>query len=548
MGLTRTILMSGCLIGAITSAGPALATDPGPDPIVQSDVRVLAEKVGTMPRKTGPGLFLIDPSNPALGTFPGINVGSPVAIGEDLFFVDQVDGILRLNDQGGFDTVFSIDDGDAPAGLDLANRQAVMNISEGRSPGSMFIVLTANGQPVIPGVPVYAMPQPSFPGEFAERAFDPNFGPIVPNIYNIVQGDLPGFPFALNGVESQILHEGDLVGGKLVNLRAIAVFESHNGPHHHGGAMLTLPDGQVLYVTGDGIPFGINGRESAQDLGSHLSKMLLVDPDDGSAAIVASGLRNVQHMEYVDGRGKKQAWIGFADIGGWIAEEVNFVEVSELLDLGRVENFGWGINADGFAREGTFYVEDGVVFTAGTPAVDEVNLPSTPEHGFIQPHAQYERPAQGDPNGGLAATGPVTSKAILALADDDLQRSRLRRPLWNDGRSRRHRSGDPQARGRRRNRDGVRVPGGARRVASRRPALLSFPRRNGGRAARTERRVLSADRAEVAPPGRGAAGRARGPARLLGPSSGPPARHAEPLGRHARDPAPGAVVGAQPQS
>ena len=329
-----------------------------------------------------------------------------MAIGDDLYFVDQVDGVLRLNEQGGFDTVFSIDDGDAPAGLDLENRQAVMNISEGRTADSMYIVLTANGQPVVPGAPVYAMPDPKF-----ESAFFPG-GPVV-NIYDIEQGDLPGFPFALNGVESQILYEGDLVGGKLVNLRAIAVFESQNGPHHHGGAMLTLDDGRPLYVTGDGIPFGINGRESAQSLDSHLSKMLIVDPDDGSTTIVANGLRNVQHMEYVSGKGKPNSWIGFADIGGWTAEEVNFVEVSELLDTGRIENFGWGINEDGFAREGTFYVGDGQVFTSGTPEVDTVNVPSTPEFGFIQPHAQYERPTQGDPLGGLASTGPVTSKKSL---------------------------------------------------------------------------------------------------------------------------------------
>ena len=406
MNRVKNLPVSTCVCALLGIASLAQATPIGPDLIADSNIKVKVEKVGTMPRKLGPSLFLADPSDPSKGTVPAANIGSPVAIGNDLFFVDQVDGILRLNDQGGFDTVFSIDDGDAPFGLDFENRQAVMNISEGRSADTMYIVLTANGQPVIPGVPVYAMPQPVM-----ESAFFPG-GPLV-NIYNIVQSDLPGFPFALNGVESQILYEGDLVGGKLVNLRAIAVFESHNGPHHHGGAMLTLGDGRVLYVTGDGIPFGINGRESAQSLDSHLSKMLIVDPDDGSIEIAASGLRNVQHMEFVDGAGRPNSWIGFADIGGWIAEEVNFVEVSELLDLGKVENFGWGINADGFAREGTFYVEDGVVFTSGTPPVDEVHLPSTPEMGFIQPHAQYERPAQGDPNGGLAATGPVTSKKSL---------------------------------------------------------------------------------------------------------------------------------------
>lgn len=161
-----------------------------------------------------------------------------------------------------------------------------------------------------------------------------------------------------------------------------------------------------------GIPFGMNGRDSAQSLNSHLSKLLIVDPDDGSITIVATGLRNVQHMEYVDGAGKAKSWIGFADIGGWTAEEINFVEVSELLDLGKVENFGWGRNADGLAREGTFYVDPGEAFTSGTPPVSST-VPPSPEKRFRQPHAQYERPANGDPNGGLASTGPVTSKRSL---------------------------------------------------------------------------------------------------------------------------------------
>ena len=42
-------------------------------------------------------------------------------------------------------------------------------------------------------------------------------------------------------------------------------------------------------------------------------------------------------------------------------------------------------------------------------------LAPVPEAGFIQPHAQYERPANGDPNGGLASTGPVTSREFKEL-------------------------------------------------------------------------------------------------------------------------------------
>lgn len=413
----KKLLTSACAAGLFGLVFPAQATPIGPDPVdITSDIRVLAEKVGNMPRKLGPGLILVDPTDPSLGTFPTINAGSPVAIGDDLYFVDQVDGVLRLNDEGGLDTVFSIEDGDAPAGLDLENRQAVMNISEGRYADTMYIVLTANGPGSVQGlpssVPVYEMPDPvgeacCFGVGFLNNIYDVQQSELTPAI---IAGVLP--PFATNGTESQILFEGDLVAGKLANLQPIAVFESQSGPHHHGGGMLTLPDGRVLYVTGDGIPFGMNGRESAQSLDSHLSKLLIVDPDDGSISIVATGLRNVQHLEYVDASGPVKPTIGFADVGGWTAEEINFVEVSELLDPGKVENFGWGINPDdGLAREGTFYVGPGQAFTFGTPPVQ--NVAPSPEMDFLQPHAQYERPANGDPNGGLASTGPVTSKKSL---------------------------------------------------------------------------------------------------------------------------------------
>ena len=58
-----TAALAGTMLStaALTATNAAYATDPGPDPIVQSDIRVLAEKVGTMPRKLGPGLFFGGP-------------------------------------------------------------------------------------------------------------------------------------------------------------------------------------------------------------------------------------------------------------------------------------------------------------------------------------------------------------------------------------------------------------------------------------------------------------------------------------------------------
>ena len=397
-------LAAGCLMSAAVFAQDPLPPY-GPDPIdLSSDIVVRAELEGNMPFVVAPGLIK--------GTLVQ-NIGSPVAIKNDLYFIDQNDAILRLKPGGKkgsaeMETVFSIQRGDGPDGLVLANRQAVMNISAGPDRNSLYVMLTANKESVLPLVPRQVMPT-----ALTELCcFDSR---ELPDLYNVVEADMAGTPFdffVFAGREHQILYEAELENGQVASMRPILILDAGAGPGHHGGGMLTLPDGRILYVTGDGLPFGTSGRESAQDPNSHLSKMLLIDPADGSFEVAAMGLRNVQHLEFSQTKGmKKEDYVGFADIGGWTAEEINFVRLADLLDTSVLENFGWGTNADGNAREGTFYVGRGQAFTTGTPPV-EFPAPS-PEAGFIQPHAQYERPANGDLNGGLAATGPVTSRRSL---------------------------------------------------------------------------------------------------------------------------------------
>ena len=110
--------------------------------------------------------------------------------------------------------------------------------------------------------------------------------------------------------------------------------------------------------------------------------------------------------------------VGFADIGGITAEEVNYVPLADLLDTSTIENFGWGRNPDGLAREGTFYIGPGVPLVFSTEPPTEGVSPS-PEPGFMQPLAQYGR---NDPNGGFAVSGPVSSEesfnAITTLFGD----------------------------------------------------------------------------------------------------------------------------------
>jgi hypothetical protein len=108
----------------------------------------------------------------------------------------------------------------------------------------------------------------------------------------------------------------------------------------------------------------------------------------------------VQQLQSVRG-----GLIGFSDIGGVTAEEINYVRTRAVLNTRRIENFGWGRNADGNAREGMFYIQPGVPLVGGTEPPVDARAPS-PEAGFIQPNAQYGR---DDPNGGVAVTGPIDS-------------------------------------------------------------------------------------------------------------------------------------------
>jgi hypothetical protein len=181
-------------------------------------------------------------------------------------------------------------------------------------------------------------------------------------------------------------------------------------------------NGKVLFGTADSLPFGTDGRDAPQDPNSHLSSILAIDPSDGSFDIVAIGLRNPQHFEVIDNyhdrHGSSPLLLSFMDIGGVTAEEVNDVSLADLFDTnveqlqgdrsGSIENFGWGRNADGKAREGTFYIQPGAPGILGTEPPYDSDAVSIPEPGFIQPYAQYNK--RVSPLDFVAVTGPVTSK------------------------------------------------------------------------------------------------------------------------------------------
>lgn len=382
-----------------------LAQDLMPNFVVDSDLVVEVRYEGTMPALDGPILFP--------GT-AGINLGSPVAIAKYLYLIDQNGDFYRTeikrkkkpsqymacadDDPNSLTKMFSAED--APDGVLLDNRQSILNISPGRNKNSLYVAFTSGAEPQN-SIPIYRMP--SLPGDCC--IFE---NPIpIDDLYRV--GPIPE-PLSFLGTtrtEYQVLYEYKLHNGKLAHPRAIAAFETQSGPTHNGGGMLTLPDGRILFATGDPLPFGVEGRFAPQDPDKHVCKLLIVDPQNGSVEVAAMGVRNVQHMEYV--ATKAGVGVSFADIGGSTAEEINFILLRSLLDTSEIENFGWGRNPDGYAREGTFYVGPGMAL-ANT---DIRNLPPVEavapyrETGFIQPLAQWGR---HDPNGGFAASGPVVSR------------------------------------------------------------------------------------------------------------------------------------------
>lgn len=366
-----------------------------PNDIQPSNINIRLDLVTTMPLLLDEGLTIFDNSSP--------NIGSPVVIRNKLYLLDQNGAIYRVNGNSESDISLQLifEEDEAPDNIEFDNRQGILNITDG--PGNtLYVIFTTDNEPVV-DIPIYRMP--SLPGQCCLPS-----SPIdLSDLYRVGQIPIesPTSFFRPTRTLFQVVYEYKLAGNKLKDPRAIAAFETQSSVSHNGGGLLTLEDGRLLFVTGDGLPFGNDGRAAAQDPNSHLSKALLLDPKDGSYEVAAVGLRNVQHLEYSEDR----KLIAFADIGGVTAEEVNFVSVADLLDTRTLENFGWGQSLeDGVAREGTFYIGPGLALAFG-PFPPTIGIAPTPEPGYIQPHAQYGR----GPFGGqfVAVSGPVQSSVSL---------------------------------------------------------------------------------------------------------------------------------------
>jgi hypothetical protein len=280
------------------------------------------------------------------------NLTSPVAAGPLLLLINQA-GTLDAWD--GTTTHSLLTAATFPAGITSVGGEAILNVAANVSGSRVYVIFTSTTVPG--GVPQRLSPRP--------------------------------------GADAwQLLYRFDFDGAVLSNPAAITALQVRSDGHTGGGLTMT-DDNTLLFATGEGGDSGEDGREYAQDPANHLGKILRIDATTGATDIVAVGLRNVQRL-VIDSAGG-DAHLVAADIGGWVAEEINAIALGGLLQGGSPRNFGWGRNAaDGRAREGTFYVD-----RSGQP----VGAAPVPEPGFTQPIGQFGRERAEF----IAVTGPVAS-------------------------------------------------------------------------------------------------------------------------------------------
>ena len=128
---------------------------------------------------------------------------------------------------------------------------------------------------------------------------------------------------------------------------------AHPNGNHNGGQVQVDDAGLVWFATGDGGGQG-DPENNAQNTGSHLGKVLRIDPRPGNAgsytippgnpfgtAVWATGLRNPFRFSFDRDNGD----LVIGDVGGNAREEIDWALASE--GLGNGANYGWS------CREGT---------------------------------------------------------------------------------------------------------------------------------------------------------------------------------------------------
>src|SRR6185503_9489545 len=283
------------------------------------------------------------------------NPTSPAVVGSQLLLIDQW-GYLDAWD--GTSTHLLLSPANAPAGIILVSSEALLNVAANAT-GTIYVVFTSSTVPS--GIPQLVSTRP------CADAW-------------------------------HVLYQYDFDGTALSNPRGITALQVCRDNHTSGGLTM-LTDGTLLFATGDNGSPGEDGFSYPQDIAGHLGKILRINPANGSTQVVARGIRNAQRIT-VDPNGG-DPYLVFADIGGWVAEELNGMRLTELLAGGSTPNVGWGRNIDAKAREGWFYIDPTGIAVGAAPR---------PEFGFVQPIAQFGREGAD----AIAVSGPVVSQQSFA--------------------------------------------------------------------------------------------------------------------------------------
>jgi Glucose / Sorbosone dehydrogenase len=313
-----------------------------PNAISPSTLGLRLDSVGSMPR------------------IAGANPTSPVAAGNSLLLVDQAGEVYRW---GGRNAESILSTTNAPIGINPVGPEKILNVASNDAGNRLYVVYTSSTVPL--GTPTYSNPRA------AERPDSQAWQVIYGYNYN---------------------------GTTVSNPTPISAFQVYSDGHT-GGGLNVLSNGKLLFAVGDNGDAGEDGRRFAQDSTTHLGKLLVVDPNSGAFNVAAQGVRNPQRLVSVNNQGT--TYIGFADIGGKVAEEINFISADRLLSTSAIANFGWGRNADSLAREGAFYID---------PAGNGIGVAPPAEAGFIQPFAQWGREGARF----VAGSGPVLSDSSFS--------------------------------------------------------------------------------------------------------------------------------------
>ena len=200
--------------------------------------------------------------------------------------------------------------------------------------------------------------------------------------------------------------EGDrLVGGRVI-FRATP---DKKGPGHPGGRLLFLPDRTFLLTVGDGYDY----RDAAQDLTSHLGKILRLDRDGNPPADNPFAGRDGALPEiWTYGHRNPQGLAIDSETGAVWESEHGPRGGDEINRLAAGANYGWPITTNGIDYDGTLVSER--AHAPGVVSPHVVWAPSIAPSGL----AVYRGGAFDDWNGNFLLGGLASKSLIRAQIDN----------------------------------------------------------------------------------------------------------------------------------